>query len=240
MNARTRIGPGLSLGEIVTAYPLLAREFERLDLDYCCGGERTLGEACRANGLDPQAVVIELTARIGDDDAPAPWSSMQPAELVEHLVSTHHQYLWDELPRLDALMDKVLDVHGASHPELAEIARCYSLIRADLEPHLMKEERVLFPAIVQMASTPTEVTFGFGSIENPISMMLREHDELGDILRQVRSLTNDYTPPADGCGSYTALFAGLELMEADTHLHIHKENNVLFPQVVELEQQRAS
>lgn len=240
MKTRTRLGPGISLGEIVNAYPVLARQLERLDLDYCCGGDRTLGEACRANELDPRAVVIELAAFIGDDDVPAPWSSMSVIELVEHLMSTHHRYLWDELPRLQALMDKVLGVHGDTHPELVEVARCYSSIRADLEPHLAKEERILFPAIERIADDSEDATFGFGSIGDPMSMMMRDHDELGELLRELRSLTGAYTPPADGCGSYSALFAGFEQMEADTHLHIHKENNVLFPKVIQLEARRRS
>jgi len=193
-----------------------------------------------ANELGPRAVAIELVAHVGDGDAPAAWSSMQVGELVEHLVSTHHRYLWEELPRLQVLVDKVLGVHGDRHPELVDIARCFSLIRADIEPHLTKEERVLFVAIQQLVDASADATFGFGSIGNPISMMLREHDDLGGLLRELRSLTDDYTPPADGCGSYSALFSGLERVEADTHLHIHKENNVLFPQVIELEQQRTS
>ena len=240
MSTTISLDPDMSLGAIVNASPSLAPHLERLDLDYCCGGDRTLADACLANDLDPQAVVLELLAHVGDDEAPAPWALMQVDDLVEHLVSTHHQYLWSELPRLTALVDKVLGVHGDRHRELVEIARCFSSIRADIEPHLAKEEQVLFPAIQQLADASEEVMFEFGSIGNPISMMLREHDEVGGLLRELRSLTNDYTPPADGCASYAALFAGLEQVEADTHLHIHKENNVLFPQVMELEQQRSS
>ena len=240
MNSATAIDPDMSLGAIVNAFPSLARQLERLDLDYCCGGERSLADACRATELDPRAVVIELVAHVGDGDAPAPWSSMPVGELVEHLVNTHHRYLWDELPRLQALVDKVLGVHGDRHPELVDIARCFSLIRADIEPHLTKEERVLFPAIQQLADASADATFGFGSIGNPVSMMLREHDDLGGLLRELRLSTDDYTPPVDGCGSYSALFSGLEQVEADTHLHIHKENNVLFPRVIELEARRNS
>lgn len=240
MKTTIALDPDMSLGAIVNAYPSVARQLERLDLDYCCGGDRTLADACRVIGLDPAAVVNELVTHVGDGDAPAPWASMKLDELVEHLVSTHHRYLWDELPRLTALVDKVVGVHGGRHPELVEIAQCFSSIRSDIEPHLAKEERVLFPAIRELAGTSPDATFGFGSITNPISEMLREHDDLGGLLRELRSMTNDYTPPADGCESYAALFVGLEQLEADTHLHIHKENNVLFPQVIELEQQRTS
>ena len=234
------LGTDMRLGAIVSAYPGLARHLERLELDYCCGGEMTLEDACQANDLDPDGVVIELSTHVSADDAPAPWASMEAGDLVDHIMSTHHRYLWDELPRLNALIDKVVGVHGERHPELAEVARCFAAIRADIEPHLVKEERVLFPAIVQLEDASTAPTFGFGTIENPISTMLREHDDLGAMLRELRSSTSSYTPPADGCESYSALFAGLEQLEADTHLHVHKENNLLFPRVIELEEQRSS
>lgn len=240
MKTTIALDPDMSLGAIVNAYPSVARQLERLDLDYCCGGDRTLADACRVNGLDAAAVVIELGTHVDDGDAPAPWASMTLDELVDHLVSTHHRYLWDELPRLTALVDKVVGVHGDRHRELVEIAQCFLSIRSDIEPHLAKEERVLFPAIRELAGMSTNATFGFGSITNPISEMLREHDDLGALLRDLRSMTNDFWPPADGCESYAALFAGLEQLEHDTHLHIHKENNVLFPQVIELEQQLTS
>ena len=218
----------------------LAAQLERLDLDYCCGGAAALADACLANGLDPEAVVIELGAHVSADAAPAPWSSMGGVELVDHLVDIHHQYLWDELPRLQALVDKVLGVHGDRHPELADIAACFGTIRADIEPHLTKEEQILFPAIGDLFTAAETPTFGFDSMGDPISMMLREHDDLGELLRRLRALTTDYTPPADGCASYSALFSGLEQLEADTHLHVHKENNLLFPKVLERERQRVS
>jgi regulator of cell morphogenesis and NO signaling len=230
----------MSLGDIVNASPKLAAQLERLDLDYCCGGATTLADACEANDLDPESVIVELETHLGADDAPAPWASMGAVELVDHLVNTHHRYLWDELPRLQALVDKVVGVHGERHPELADIATCFAAIRADIEPHLLNEERILFPAIGQLVDAADLPAFGFGSIGNPISTMLREHDDLGELLRRLRALTTDYTPPADGCASYRALFSGLEQLEADTHLHVHKENNLLFPQVLEREQQRAS
>jgi regulator of cell morphogenesis and NO signaling len=230
----------MSLGDIVNAAPKLAPQLELFDLDYCCGGATTLADACAANDLDPESVIVELEAHLGTDSAPASWASMDAVELVEHLVSTHHRYLWDELPRLQALVDKVVGVHGDRHPELVDIAACFAAIRADIEPHLLKEEQILFPAIGQLVDATDLPTFGFGSIGNPISMMLREHDDLGELLRQLRTLTSDYTPPVDGCASYRALFSGLEQLEADTHLHVHKENNLLFPQVIELEQQLTS
>ncbi len=227
----------MSLGDIVNTAPKLASLLERLDLDYCCGGATTLADACDANDLDSRSVIVELEAHLDADDAPAPWASMGAVELVDHLVSTHHRYLWDELPRLQALVDKVATVHGERHPELADIAACFAAIRNDIEPHLENEERILFPAIGELFGAAATPAFAFGSIGDPISTMMREHDDLGGLLRRLRTLSADYTPPADGCASYDALFSGLEQLEADTHLHVHKENNLLFPQVLEREQQ---
>jgi regulator of cell morphogenesis and NO signaling len=165
---------------------------------------------------------------------------MAPAELVDHLEATHHAYLHAELPRLDALFDKVIGAHGARHVELEGIAATYRLLRADLEPHLQKEERVLFPMIRELATAVERPTFHCGSVANPISVMMAEHDRAGELLESLRLMTGDYTAPADGCASYRALFEGLAQMEGDTHLHVHKENNLLFPAVVELEQRWAA
>jgi regulator of cell morphogenesis and NO signaling len=233
------IGIEMTLGAIVTSHPSLARELERRKLDYCCGGAATLGQACREAGLDALLVAAELSSSVGDE-GPASWAHLDVDDLVAHLVETHHHYLWDELPRLQALLDTVVGVHGDRHPELHEIAASFRAIRADIESHLVKEEQVLFPAIRELASSTAVPTFGFGTIGNPISAMLRDHDELGSLLRDLRTSTNDYAVPDDGCASYRALFDGLAQLEADTHLHVHKENNVLFPRVVLLEDRRLS
>lgn len=228
-----------TLADIVTAQPGLARELETRGLDYCCGGAATLTDACRVNGLDVDAVLADLAAAETDESMPS-WAAMDVAGLVDHLESTHHQYLWAELPRLSMLADKVVSVHAERHPELVDIAACVATLRADLEPHLTKEERVLFPMIRQLAEADTPPTFGCGSLSNPISVMLAEHDTVGELLTELRELTNAYRTPADGCASYAALFTGLAELEADTHLHVHKENNVLFPAVLALERQMAS
>jgi regulator of cell morphogenesis and NO signaling len=165
---------------------------------------------------------------------------MGAAELVDHLEATHHRYLHEELPRLSALVAKIVSVHGEHHPELSDIATCYEEIRADLEPHLMKEERVLFPMIRELAVATTATSFHCGTLRNPISVMLSEHDAVGDLLARLHRLTAGYVTPADGCASYVACFAGLAELEADTHLHIHKENNLLFPLVERLEGELAA
>ena len=235
----TMIALDSTLAELVTADPSLARELERRGLDYCCGGTRTLEQACAARDLDAATVVEELIGS-GHSRGVEAWTSMDAYQLVDHIEATHHTYLWDELPRLTALMDKVQSVHGRRHPELDDVADCLAELRADLEPHLAKEERVLFPMIRQLATDPSPAAFHCGSIRNPIVVMMREHDNAGELLARLRRLTGDYQPPVDACASYDALYRGLEELEADTHLHIHKENNVLFPMVVALEDQPAT
>ena len=214
-----------SLGDLVTANFAAARVLERHGLDYCCRGRRTLDDACTDAGLDATLVIAELSALAErDDDA---WASLDPPALAAHIVERHHRYLWEELPLLDALAAKVESVHGHRHPELAKVRRLVADLRADLEPHLLNEERILFPAIAAVAAGHTD--FPFGSLAHPIHMMVIEHDRAGELLALLRATTNGYRPPTDGCASYRSLYERLAAVELDTHVHIHKENNVLFP-----------
>ena len=234
-----KIDESMTLAEAVDAFPQVAHQFERRGLDYCCGGARTISDACALIGVDPQEIVAELSEPT-TTSAPAVWTTMSADALVDHLETAPHRYLWDELPRVSGLIDKIVSVHGERHPELVEIARCFAKVRADLEPHLLKEERMLFPMIRELAASSGAPSFHCGSLRNPISVMLGEHDSVGDLLAKLRKLTDGYTTPTDGCASYVACFAALAEIEADTHLHIHKENNVLFPLVVRLEAERAT
>lgn len=227
-----------SLAEVIRTAPGSERTLEAFGLDYCCGGARTLAAACRDLGVDPATVLEAVQAA---EAQPAPdWASMTPGALVDHLEATHHAYLHAEMPRLSALADKVTGVHGARHPELVEIQQAYESIRADLEPHLAKEERVLFPMIRELADATSAPPFPCGSLRNPISVMLQEHDDVGELLATLRRLTHGYETPADGCASYQALFDGLAALEADTHRHVHKENSLLFPAVVAREEALAA
>jgi regulator of cell morphogenesis and NO signaling len=223
----------------VTIDPSLARRLEARCLDYCCGGATTLETARAQHGLDPVEVLDQFTSA-STGTASAGWSTMDVVELVNHIEATHHQFLWTELPRPAALLDEVVSVHGARHPELADIHACFTAIRADLERHLTKEELILFPMVRELATADAAPSFRCGSIQSPISAMLSEHDAVGALLRQLRDLTSAYQRPADGCASYVALFNGLDELEADTHLHIHKGDNLLFPAAVELEEQLVS
>ena len=233
------IDVSMTLAELVEAHPGLAREFEGRNLDYCCGGQQTFNDACAQLGLHPHEVAAELAA-VAASSQPTEWSSMATDALVDHIEAAHHRYLWDEMPRVTALIDKITSVHGARHPELAEIGACFAEMRADLEPHMHKEERVLFPMIRELATASALPAFHCGTLRNPIGVMLSEHEAVGGLLTRLRALTNDYTPPADGCATYSACFIALADLEADTHLHIHKENNVLFPAVLQLENETLS
>ena len=225
----TVIDPSTPLGTIVTEHPGLARRLEGLGLDYCCGGRRSLRDACADRGLDAQDVAAVL-ADAAEPAPPAEWASMAPEQLVDHLEATHHTYLHEELPRLEALMAKVDGAHGARHPELSFVRATFEELVADLDPHLAKEERILFPAVRAQADPDVAAPL---DLAGPVRVMLVEHDRAGELLARLRSLTDGYTPPADGCASYRALYDGLSELEADTHLHVHKENNVLFPAVLE-------
>jgi regulator of cell morphogenesis and NO signaling len=234
----TTVTADRTLAEVVTADPAATRVFEAYALDYCCGGRRRIDEACTTAGVDVTSVLAAL-----DDLGPAPevdWASMGAGELVDHLEATHHTYLHEELPRLTALVDKVVGAHGTRHPELLDVAAAYAELRAELEPHLAKEEQVLFPMIRELASSADVPAFHCGTLQNPISVMLVEHDRAGELLGTLRTLTDGYETPPDGCASYEALFAGLADLEADTHLHVHKENNLLFPAVMALEVRRGT
>jgi regulator of cell morphogenesis and NO signaling len=228
-----------TLGALVTQRPELARPLDRIGLDYCCGGERTVAEAAVAAGLDADEVVT-LLAEEAPIESPDDWASLGPSELVDHLEATHHRYLREALPRLTELIDRVLSAHGERHPELRDARATFLALRRDLEPHLLKEEQILFPMIRELMASPVPPTFHCGTLANPIRVMGMEHDGAGELLARLRDQTTGYAVPDDGCTRYRALFAGLVELEADTHLHIHKENNVLFPAVVAEEARRAA
>lgn len=218
-----------TLGDLVAEQPGRARVLERVGLDYCCKGHRSLADASVAAGLDPVSIAEQMAAI---DDGPRPGGDdLEPVALIDHIMETHHAYLHEELPLLDALAEKVRDVHRSRHPELDQVARTVNALRLDLEPHLAKEEQVLFPAI--RAQADGETSFPFGAIANPIRVMMSEHDRAGELLSDLRAAAGDYAVPDDACTSYRLLYERLQHLESDTFRHIHLENNVLFPAVTD-------
>lgn len=229
---RPSIDPRRSLGDLVAERPARARVFEAAGLDYCCRGKRSLEDAAASAGVDVAAVVDDLLAVVEPGDADV--DALGPAELADHIESTHHAYLHQELPALDALATKVAGAHGARHPELIEVARLVTALRSDLEPHLAKEEQVLFPAVRRLVDGPVDLPFG--SVRNPIRVMMTEHEQAGKLLAGLRAASKGFEVPADGCASYRSLYDRLPALEADTFRHIHLENNVLFPAAEAIEQ----
>ena len=222
------------INEFVKARPDLMPILQKLQIDFCCGGHKTLAEACTEKKLDPNVILRELLA--GKDagrQEEKDWASVSMSELIDHLEATHHAYLRQAEPRLSSLLQKVITAHGKNHPELNDLQHLVRDFWSDMTPHLLKEERILFSMIRQMESPVTLEEPSSCLIMGPIRVMKHEHEAVGHLLEQMRTLTNGYIPPADGCGSYHALMDELKALESDTHLHIHKENNILFPKALE-------
>lgn len=222
--------------------PEATRVFEKIGIDYCCGGGKSLEEACAAANLSVDEVIDSLelaeeAARTKQKDRN--WQIEALADLVAHINSTHHKYTREEIARVGPLFDRVVSVHGKSHPELEHMRAAFRALAQELTMHMMKEEAVLFPYIVRMEESviqnETVLPPPFGSVQNPVSMMMHEHDSAGEALRTMRQASAGYTAPEDACISYQTLYKALADFEKDLHQHIHLENNILFPRAIEME-----
>jgi regulator of cell morphogenesis and NO signaling len=233
----------MTVGEIAIGMPQATRVFEKLKIDYCCGGDQPLTEACANAGVDVKTLLqrLEECGQVAaETSAPLDFQNASLTELITYILDKHHVYTKQEMIRLEELMLKVIGAHGTNHPELKGIGDLFRRACSDLTPHMFKEEQVLFPHIVAMERARTHKTPAplalFGSVKNPVRMMMAEHDTVGEILREVRGLSSDYEVPADGCISYRTLYGALEEFERDLHQHIHLENNVLFPKAIAMEE----
>ena len=213
------------VGQIAVALPISTRVFARYGIDYCCGGGVPLAEACESRGLDAERVLDEIEREMGSSvGSEERWSEAPLQDLVTHILVAYHLPLKEELTRLEAMARKVLEVHRDKEPEmLTELLSVYLGIKADLEPHMEKEEQILFPMI--------ERGQGFLA-EGPVAVMREEHEAVGSALKRLRDLTNDYEVPPRACNTWRALWHGLAAMEKSLHQHIHLENNILFPRVL--------
>jgi regulator of cell morphogenesis and NO signaling len=228
--------------EFVLELPSSTNVFEQLGIDYCCGGQKPLAEACAAAGkkLDTLTAMLErLQSEQQTRTAPANnWATESLYDLIENIKSTHHVYVREQIPNLEALLDKVTAKHGENHPELASVRDRFAALADELAMHLMKEEQILFPYIARSEESSLQHEPAppscFGSVESPIRMMMSEHDSAGEALREMRRLTADYKVPDDACTSFRALYKLLQEFEADLHQHIHKENNILFPRATQV------
>ena len=227
--------PQQTVGQLVADHPRYARTFEQLGIDYCCGGGRTLEEACRAKGLDAATVLTMLDTQAGpapSDDAD--WTDAGITALCDHIEQTHHAYLRRELPRLRDLIDKVARKHGQTYPWMVDVQRTFAGLADELAAHMQKEEQMLFPAIRQQDAHggAGHQCQACGDVSAPIQMMEQEHDDAGRSLARLNELTGGYAPPADACNTHRAVLAGLSELEQDMHTHVHKENNILFPRAM--------
>ena len=233
--------PNKTVRDAVLENPDLTRVFEKVGIDYCCGGARSLGDACAKAGVTLEDLNQSLTLTGIAREVKTDFRSLSLTELIDHILNTHHVFTRSELERLRELMTKVYLKHGQNHLELTQLQSFFEALSAELESHMMKEERVLFPYVMAMeeavSNQRTPETPLFGTVANPIRMMMFEHDNAGYVLKQMRQLTHDYTPPTDACMSYRALYQALDTLEKDLHQHIHLENNILFPRAQMMERE---
>lgn len=229
-----------TLGQIAAKDLRKAQIFKKYGLDFCCGGKKTVKQACAEKGLDVTKIEQELQqADTIPSSRPLPYNDWSLDFLTDYIVNTHHSYVIKNLPDLKFYAAKVRKVHGDHHPELERINELVDATSAELSSHLVKEEKVLFPYIKELVAAKNNTqplhAAHFGTVQNPINMMEVEHEAVGEYLAEIRTLSNNYTLPEDACASYSLLYRLLEEFEEDLHLHIHLENNILFPQALEIE-----
>lgn len=236
---RTTLGEE-TIGEIAAKDLRKAEVFKKYGLDFCCGGKKTLKEACNEKGID--AAVMEKELQQADTikiSRPLPYDEWSLDFLADYIIQTHHSYIRKTLPDIRNYAGKVYKVHGSVHPELKLVQQLVEEIHAELTSHMMKEERILFPYIKKLAATDKSEHFveqkSFGTVQNPINMMELEHELVGHNMQELRKQTQDYILPDDACASYSLLYRMLEEFEDDLFMHIHLENNILFPKAVALE-----
>lgn len=231
-----------TLGQLAAKDLRKAEVFKKYGLDFCCGGKKTVKEACKEKGLDVTKVEAELQ-QVDKSPAsrPLPYNEWSTDFLADYITNTHHSYVKKNLPDIKKYADKVAKVHGGRHPELLPVNRLVTEICTEMADHMVKEEEILFPYIKELATAkntnrPLQGSH-FGTVQTPISMMEKEHETVADNLVAIRELTHNYALPEDACASYTLLFRLLDEFEDDLHLHVHLENNILFPKALELEKQ---
>lgn len=229
------------IGEIVAQDFRTAAIFKQNGIDFCCKGGRTIEDACKAKDLQPEHIYEEIENLPKSDGAGIDFTSWPLDLLADYVEKTHHRYVEEKTPVIQAFLDKLCKVHGGKHPELFQIKELFDGSARDLGAHLKKEELILFPFIRNMVKAKISGEAlqqpHFGTVENPVHMMMDEHSAEGERFRKIAEITNEYTPPADGCNTYRVAFAMLQDFENDLHRHIHLENNILFPKAVKMEKE---
>jgi regulator of cell morphogenesis and NO signaling len=227
-----------TIAEIASALPASVRVFQRHNIDFCCGGKKPIGAVCREQGLNFVDITSAIEASRGAVDSDThDWLQEPLGNLTSHIVTTYHQPLREELPRLQGMAVKVARVHGGRAPYLGRLDTIVAELSADLLTHMQKEEMVLFPAIDALAQGAVGRPF---PIAMPIAIMEKEHDHAGSLLEELRVITSGYQAPDWGCATLRALYQGLADLEAAMHVHVHLENNVLFPRALVMLEERVN
>lgn len=231
------------IGELVAQDYRTASVFRKYGIDFCCQGHRTIQEACEKKDIDPNVVLNELeqVAKNEQDNRSTDYASWPLNVLANYIEVKHHRYVESKILEIEPYLDKICKVHGAHHPELFEIQQQFKASAGELTAHMKKEEFILFPFVRKMAKAKQEgikvSAPRFGTVKNPVQMMMDEHAAEGDRFGRIEALSNHYTPPQDGCNTYRVTFDLLKEFEQDLHLHIHLENNILFPKAIALEKE---
>lgn len=234
-----------TIGEMVAADYRTAQVFKNHKIDFCCKGNRSIAEANKDKEIDVNLLIAELEAATQVTQADATDYKTWPLDLLaDYIEKKHHRYVEEKMPILKQYLQQLCEVHGEQHPELLEISEEFKLSSGELAVHMKKEEFILFPYIRKMVKVKTSKakmnTPSFGTVQNPVQMMMNEHTVEGDRFAKISELSNNYTIPADGCNTYRVAFALLNEFEQDLHLHIHLENNILFPGAILLEKELTS
>ena len=220
--------------DIAVEYPTTIPVLERLGIDFCCGGKHTLAEACTKRDVNLAPVLEELEHQQRQTNTPdVQWQKAPLKELADYIVGKHHAFTRNQIQLIGGLMAKVEARHGEHHPEVFQISKVFAVVSAELAHHFVCEETILFPYIGKLEGNRQAALLPmFGSVEQPITRMMADHDQAGEELRELRGLTGNYTPPTAACPTWRALYRALEDLEQDLHQHIHLENNILFPRAL--------
>jgi regulator of cell morphogenesis and NO signaling len=221
-----------TIGEIVSAMPKASEIFKAYNIDFCCGGHRPLAEAIHKQNLDEEETMSKLDEAYEEAKSLAnqvDFRSMASSELIDYIVNKHHVYLGSALPVLSELTSKILRAHGANHPDLFKVHKLFHQLKTELDQHLIKEEELLFPLVKAYEANPKK------ELQEKVPLVMKEiedeHEAAGDVLKELRRITQDYLVPEDGCGTYVKAFDKLQELEADLFQHIHLENNILSPRL---------
>lgn len=230
-----------TIGEIVTGDLRKARVFRKYGVDFCCGGKKTLEQVCRDKKINQTELEHDLESVAGEPTTGEKADEWDIEFLADYIVNVHHTYIRQVTPDIDAWAAKVARVHGDRHPEVIALYNLFREASAELAGHMIKEENILFPYVKQLSRMKKGTTAvqesPFGTVLNPIHVMEKEHEIVGEIFTEMERVTNKFTPPVDACNTFRALYANLKEFEDDLFLHIHLENNILFPKAVKVEQE---